>query len=118
MSAVRVGTDARGNHKPVDYYKLIKTMNEEYWSKEETVIYGVHGIDGNPQLHPWANLDKLGQTCARHSDCGDTGGNRCVTSTGGKQCAAVTLAKAGCPAGTRYQLATTGTNLVGGLCLK
>lgn len=113
-----VGTDARGNHKPVDYYKLIKNLNEGYWSREETVIYGVHGIDGNPQLHPWANLDKLGATCARHSDCGDAGGNRCVTTTDGKQCAAVTLAKAGCPAGTRYQLATTGTSLVGGLCLK
>lgn len=113
-----VGVDGAGNHKPLDYYSLIGRINAEYWNREENVIYGVHGMDGNPQLHPWASPDRIGEACSRNVDCGDPNGNRCVSTSSGKQCAAVALAAAACPTGSEYQLATSGTSIVGGLCVK
>ena len=44
-------------------------------------MYGVHGIDDNPQMHPWAQPELSCAPCATDDDCGGPG-NRCVSFDG------------------------------------
>lgn len=110
--------DGEGNHRPVDFYTLVGDLNEEWLNSYKEVFYGVMGIDGNPQLHPYANVSKIGATCESEADCGDASGNACVAaSIGAKQCAAKALSDTGCPEGTKFQwLARSGT-IASGACL-
>ena len=64
-----------------------------------TSMYGMHGIDDNPTLVPFARRDNFGKTCRANSDCGGPG-NLCVSTAAGKQCTAACTADAGC--GTGY----------------
>lgn len=59
--------DYSGQLKPEMYGELLRELNTEYWM---TPLYGVHGIDDNPRLNPFADYSKLCQTCAVHGDCG------------------------------------------------
>ena len=64
-----------------------------------TSMYGMHGIDDNPTVVPWAQVAKFGTACSVNTDCGGPG-NLCVSATGGKKCTAACVATAGC--GTGY----------------
>ncbi|MBL8788688.1 MAG: lamin tail domain-containing protein [Deltaproteobacteria bacterium] len=70
-------------------------------------MYGVHGIDDNPHVHPWANLAKSCSTCSKQSDCGD--GMRCVKMKDGKNaCAAECTSSLGC--GTGFECRNVAVN--------
>ncbi len=63
-------------------------------------MYGVHGLDDNPHVHPWADLSKACKTCSTNGACGD--GMRCVKMKDGKKaCAAECTSSLGC--GTGYE---------------
>ncbi|MCC6621872.1 MAG: lamin tail domain-containing protein [Deltaproteobacteria bacterium] len=63
-----------------------------------TTMYGVHGLDDNPRVHPWADLAKSCKSCTSNGQCGD--GMRCVKMADGKSaCAAECTATVGCGAG-------------------
>jgi hypothetical protein len=64
-----------------------------------TSMYGMHGIDDNPKLVPWARTDKFGAACSANADCGGPG-NLCVSSGGSKRCTAACAGDGGC--GTGY----------------
>lgn len=64
-----------------------------------TSMYGMHGIDDNPTVVPWAQVAKFGTACSANTDCGGPG-NLCISVTGGKKCTAACVADAGC--GTGY----------------
>ena len=60
-------------------------------------MYGIHGIDDNPMLHPFAVTANLGKSCRVNADCGGIG-NLCVaTGSGGRTCTAACSADLGCP---------------------
>ena len=63
-------------------------------------MYGLHGIDGNPQLHPFARIDLRGQSCSKDADCGGPG-NRCTNKGGKSVCSASCTASTGCPSGSQ-----------------
>jgi len=68
-------------------------------SSSFTSMYGMHGIDDNPTLVPWAKPTTFGKACSANADCGGPG-NLCVAAgTGGKKCTAACVASAGCGAG-------------------
>jgi hypothetical protein len=75
-------------------------------------MYGVHGLDANPKLHPFADLTKLGNSCTSNAACGE--GSRCVRrSTGAKVCAPLCLDTTGCPSGyTCRSVASTTTGTI------
>jgi hypothetical protein len=63
-----------------------------------STMYGVHGIDDNPTVHPWADLGQACAVCKSNASCG--AGMRCVTMADGKKgCAAQCTASLGCGAG-------------------
>ena len=100
--------------------KPVSAMLQKMNGSEMGSMYGVHGVDGDPRLHPFAQLDTLGQSCTKSSQCGGDG-NRCTKiSSSSKVCSATCLADAACPSGYRCRdVAATGTNtIVGKQCLR
>lgn len=93
-------TDADDTFVPVTFYGIISRLNEISWNDSEQVFYGVMGIDGNAQLHPYARPDLIGQPCESDLDCGSSTANVCVSTYNGDTCAAVTLTESACPEGT------------------
>lgn len=90
-----LGSDGR-NAKPTKYSELMRDLDSNsYWF---STMYGVHGIDDNPTVHPLADLGKTCATCASHGECGE--GMRCVgMADGAKVCAAVCTASRDCGEG-------------------
>ena len=84
-----------------------------------TTMYGMHGIDDNPTVVPWANVAKFGTACSTNADCGGPG-NLCVSVTGGKKCTSACVADAGC--GTGYTCkkvaSASSTTIYGKACAK
>lgn len=116
-SLIRV--DGEGNHRPVDFYTMVGDLNEDWLNSYKDVFYGVMGIDGNPQMHPYASVSSIGEKCETAADCGDPDGNACIAaSIGPKQCAAKTLAESACPEGTRFEYLARAGTIATGACLK
>lgn len=94
----RLLENKRGELRPAP----VATMLSDIKSLERTgfsTLYGVHGIDDNPQLHPFADLAKSCNACQTNADCGASG-NSCVRLRPGTApvCAAACTTDAACPA--------------------
>lgn len=92
-----VEVDSSGRHRPRTLSALLTDLDSNsYWFH---TMYGVHGVDDNPKLHPYAVVENLCEPCARNADCGGPG-NACVrVGQSGKVCAAACTDDAGCPSG-------------------
>ncbi|MBM4318527.1 MAG: hypothetical protein FJ125_00850 [Deltaproteobacteria bacterium] len=111
--------DRQGVHQPQTYGRMVRDLNAEWWNSYKEVFYGVHGIDGNPRLHPYAALERIGQPCEIVQDCGDAGGNVCIRrgEEQGKICGAVALDQAQCPAGSSLFPLAQGSTIRSHACL-
>lgn len=83
--------------RPQVVSNLLTKLDAESWGF--TTMYGMHGIDDNPKLVPWASPSSFGKSCSVNADCGGPG-NLCVGRSGAKTCTAACAADAGC--GTGY----------------
>lgn len=111
-------TDRYGRHVPVDFYRIVSEMNSDWINSYRDVFYGVMGLDGNPQIHPYANPAMIGEQCSSASDCGDPIGNACLQDASRvRRCASLALAPAGCPEGTRYRPIARRATIEGGACI-
>jgi hypothetical protein len=115
-----LAADAAGNHNPPTFAKIIQDLNAEYWNKEKEVFYGVNGMSGNPKIHPYAAIDKLGAPCSTVAQCGDPNANVCVKRIGAaaKACGAMALDGATCPAGSKVRALAKGSTIKQFACLK
>lgn len=115
-----VKTDSQNRHTPKPYYEIVKKLNSLWLNDWKEVYYGVHGIDDNPKTHPFASVETLGQPCDATADCGDSQGNRCITSpqdADTKICATICLDDSGCPEGYVCQYLASGSTLVDRACV-
>lgn len=84
-----------------------------------TSMYGMHGIDDNPKVVPWAQTARFGQTCSVNADCGGPG-NLCVKTGSRKTCTAACTGDGGC--GTGYTCkavaSTSSSTIYGRACAK
>ena len=89
--------DADDRHEPWTYGKLLKKLDgNSYWFHS---MYGVHGIDDNPRLHPYAKIASFCLTCSDHADCGGYG-NKCVRLTNTERvCTGECITSDACPSG-------------------
>lgn len=106
-----IARDAAERHDPAPIHALLQDLgtNSIYFR----TMYGVHGIDDNPRIHPWADRTLAGQACATDADCGGPG-NRCV-ATGGLNatCAPSCTADDACGEGfTCRELASRQTRVI------
>ncbi len=110
--------DRDDNHQPTDYYRMIANINATYYNNVYDVFYGVMGISENPQLHPYADLEAIGNACEAVSDCGDPTGNVCLATVegGSRTCGAATLNGEACPEGTEFRNLASGSSITGGAC--
>ena len=107
-----------GKLRPQAISTLLTDLDNESWGFHS--MYGIHGIDDNPKLVPFAKTANFGKTCTANADCGGPG-NLCVTSTaGGKKCTAACAADPGC--GTGYACRTVASSstatIYGKACMK
>jgi hypothetical protein len=88
--------DSRNRLRPQTAKSLLKDLDSNsYWFH---TMYGMHGIDDNPALHPFAKAANIGKRCSVNADCGGLG-NMCVSfgASAGKRCTAACAADRGCP---------------------
>jgi len=91
-----VNQQSSGQLKPQMYGEILRNLNNEFWM---TPLYGVHGIDDNPRVNPFADFSKLCQPCAAASECGGFD-SQCVDYGGGsKHCATKCESNNDCPSG-------------------
>lgn len=100
--SILLGLPGSSVSKPTLYSTFLEDADDNsYWF---TTMYGVHGIDDNPRVHPFADLTKNCATCSRASDCG--AGMHCVSmADGSRGCAAECTASYAC--GTGYTCRNT-----------
>jgi len=89
--------DSQSRHRPRTMKSLLSDLDSNsYWYH---TMYGIHGIDDNPALHPYADTDMLCERCSSNPDCGGVG-NMCVgVGSSGKHCVAACTDDRGCPDG-------------------
>ncbi|MCX5744670.1 MAG: hypothetical protein NT062_19455 [Proteobacteria bacterium] len=73
--------------RPQSQLNLLTKLDSESAYYGFHTMYGIHGIDEDPKLHPFAKASKMGTSCSANADCGGPG-NLCVSMTGGKKCTA------------------------------
>jgi hypothetical protein len=113
-----VETDGQGRHRPRTMKSLINDLDtNSYFFR---TMYGIHGIDDNPQLHPYAVVENLCEPCERDDDCGGVG-NLCVSlgEGQGRRCAPSCTTDAGCPADARCRnvAAASTATIYGSACV-
>lgn len=82
-------------------------------------MYGIHGIDDNPKVHPFANLENARKSWSSNSACGGVG-NACVAiGAGGRRCVAACTEDAGCPTGylCKQVASSSNTTIYGAYCV-
>ena len=106
--------DSRGRHRPRTVTSLLSDLDDNGGYGFNT-MYGIHGIDDNPMLHPYADLEMMGEACGVNADCGGLG-NLCVRQVdGSRSCSAACTADAGCPGGmTCRQIASSSSRAIYG----
>ncbi|MBK9036600.1 MAG: hypothetical protein IPL61_36015 [Myxococcales bacterium] len=85
-----------------------------------TSMYGMHGIDDNPKVVPWARTDRFGSKCKTNADCGGPG-NLCVGATAAtKKCTAACAGVGGCGDGytCRAVASSSSATIYGKACAK
>jgi hypothetical protein len=115
-----VGTLGRGSrgtrnqHVPSLYGELLQSLEYNAW---DPAMYGVHGIDDAPHLHPYADPAKFCGACTDDEACGALG-NFCVKlGTDGGVCTAACTGDDGCGDGFMCAAMAEGTSLTGRACV-
>jgi len=89
--------DSQQRMRPTNVLSLLTKLDRAASDATFHTMYGVHGIDQDPHLHPFANTAMFGKKCSTNSDCGAPG-NLCVTmGSTGKKCTAACAGDGGCP---------------------
>jgi len=86
--------------RPQPVSGLLTRLDGNSWSFKS--LYGMHGIDDNPKLVPFAKRESFGKSCRANADCGGPG-NLCVTvARNTKQCTAACAGTGESGCGTGY----------------
>lgn len=106
--------DTRGRHRPRTVSSLLADLDDNGGWGFHT-MYGIHGVDDNPRLHPYADREMFGEACSANADCGELG-NLCVRMLdGARACTAACTDDSGCPDGsTCRQIASASSRAIYG----
>lgn len=104
-----------GKHVPSTWGDLLQALD---WNSWDPALYGVHGIDDAPHLHPYADASKFCGACKRDADCAAEG-NMCVNlgGTDGKVCSAPCTGDDGCPSGYVCASVARDASITGSACV-
>jgi len=87
--------DSVGRHRP----RAIRATLVEL---DPAAMYGVHGVEDNPHLHPYAQVESFCSVCSSNAECGGAG-NACISlgEESGRRCTAACTTDEACPTGYR-----------------
>jgi len=104
-----------GTHTPWKFSDLLQKLDGgSSWFHS---MYGVHGIDDNPRVHPYGHADSLCGKCSKDSDCGGPG-NRCIKlNDSEKVCSIECVGKGPCPDGYECRDVASGYYVQSKQCL-
>lgn len=107
--------DTQGRHRPRTMSETIADLDLYTYGDAQPTMYGIHGIDDNPKLHPYANPEAMCTRCSSNAQCGGVG-NACVTvGSSGRRCVAACTDDAGCGEGYRCKpVASASTSTIYG----
>ncbi|MFO0750324.1 MAG: lamin tail domain-containing protein [Myxococcota bacterium] len=108
-----VGT-SYGKHIPSTWGDLLQSLD---WNSYDPALYGVHGIDDAPHLHPYADTSKFCATCKSDAACGAEGNFCANLGTDGKICTAACTGDDGCPDGYICAPIAKGASITGSACV-
>jgi hypothetical protein len=110
--------DASGKMRPQVVSSLLTKLDSASAADDFHTMYGLHGVDQDPKLHPFANLAMFGKKCSANADCGGHG-NICLTmGSSGKRCSAACAADPGCPSGYTCKAVASSGTIYGRACAK
>jgi hypothetical protein len=89
--------DSSSRHRPRTMAQTIADLDLYSVGEPSPTMYGIHGIDDNPKLHPYANPENLCEACSSNAACGGVG-NACVSIDGSRRCVAACTDDSACPA--------------------
>ncbi|MBL0217622.1 MAG: hypothetical protein IPQ07_27575 [Myxococcales bacterium] len=93
--------DSQGRLRPRTMSQTIEDLDLYSVGEPSPTMYGIHGINDNPKLHPFANPENACKSCSSNAACGGVG-NSCVSvGTSGRRCVAACTDDSGC--GTGYK---------------
>jgi hypothetical protein len=111
--------DSLARLRPQPVSTLLTKLDSESWGF--TTMYGMHGIDDNPKLVPFAKTENFGKSCSTNSQCGGPG-NLCVSAGGsaGKKCTAACAGDGGCGTGftCKAVASSSSSTIYGRACAK
>lgn len=106
-----------GDEDEIEVATWDDVLTDISWGRNADVFFGVHGIDGAPRLHPFADVELLCSPCRSDADCGGAG-NMCVELTdGNRYCTPSCLDDSGCPEDTVCQEVATGSWITDKQCV-
>jgi hypothetical protein len=101
-----------GGESPVEattYMELLKDLDGN--SRWFATMYGIHGIDNNPHLHPYVDESVFCKSCERDRDCGPEGYKCARLNPEEKSCFGRCTANDGCPRGWKCMDIASGSYL-------
>jgi hypothetical protein len=107
--------DSQSRHRPRTMSQTLEDLDRYSIGESSPTMYGVHGIDDDPKLHPYSNPENSCKQCSANAECGGVG-NACVTvGHSGRRCVPACTADAGCPTGSLCKpVASAATNTIYG----
>jgi len=107
--------DSQGRHRPRTMSATVADLDLYTLGDVQPTMYGIHGIDDNPKLHPYANPESSCKRCSSNTACGGVG-NACVTvGTSGRRCVTACTDDTGCADGYACkQVASSSTSTIYG----
>lgn len=107
--------DSQGRLRPRTVSATIADLDLYTYGSTQPTMYGIHGIDDNPKLHPFANPENACKACSSNAACGGVG-NSCVSiGDSGRRCVAACTDDAACGEGYRCrEVASASTSTIYG----
>ncbi len=96
-----IARDSLQRLRPQSQLNLLTKLDSESAYYGFHTMYGIHGIDNDPKLHPFAKVESFGKSCRANADCGGPG-NLCVTAGSAKRCTAACAGTGDAGCGTGY----------------
>jgi len=93
--------DTQSRHRPRTMTATIADLDLYTEGEAQMSMYGIHGIDDNPKLHPYGNLENSCKSCSSNAECGGVGNTCAAIGSSGKRCMAACTDDAAC--GEGYQ---------------
>ncbi len=109
------GTGNPDEQKAETFGELLhKLDSNSYWFN---TMYGIHGLDNNPHLHPYADERVFCKSCGSDSDCGQAYKCARLENQEDKACFGLCTADDGCPDGWKCMNIASGYTMQWKACV-